>query len=72
MPEAPGFMPRWMQLAGSRPADSGGSHYSDSPTPHKVQEEGSAPVVFVQVVWRKERCPCNAVQVRNWKLLEET
>lgn len=69
MPEAPGFiMPGRVQLAGSWRADSGGIHYSDGSTPFKAQEEGSAPLAFVQVVWRRERSPPSAMQARNWRL----
>lgn len=61
----------WAQVPDAGPADSGGMHSSNGPAPFKAQEEGPAPLAFVQVVWRRERSPSNAVQARNWKLLEE-
>lgn len=67
MPEVPGLEPGWVQLARSPPAESGRTHHSNSLTPCKVQKEGSAPLVFVQVTWRS---PSKAVQARNRRLLE--
>lgn len=72
MPEAPGFMmPGRVQLAGSWPADSGGIHYSDGPTPFKAQEEGSAPLAFVQWCGEERGVPPVLCKQGTGGLLEE-
>lgn len=71
MAKAPGFMPRWAQVPGPWPADLGGIHYIMALLLLRSRKEHQPFLDPVQVVWRRERSPSNALQARSWRLLEE-